>query len=123
MFHHLNALFHQHGVVLYANLGIDSIHLGDILTHRYNHHKSIVAHVGRNHLLLVCPKGRISHIRKTKAIRTYCRSTTDVHGRKNVRKALVLATNAIINDNRLMTLLGFRIADESYLAQIENDAV
>ncbi|MFC3874562.1 hypothetical protein [Neisseria musculi] len=123
MFHHLNALLHQHSAVLHANLGIDSIHLGDILTHRYNHHKSIVAHVGRNHLLLVCPKGRINRIRKTKAIRTYCRSTTDVHGRKNVRKALVLATNAIINDNRLMTLLGFRIADESYLAQIEHDAV
>lgn len=117
MFHHLNALLHQYGAVLHANLGIDSIHLGDILTHRYNHHKSIVAHVGRNHLLLVCPKGRISRIRKTKAIRTYCH----VHGRKNVRKALVLATNAIINDNRLMTLLGFRIADKSYLAQIEHD--
>ncbi|OSI12959.1 hypothetical protein [Neisseria canis] len=121
MFHYLNSLLHRHGSVLYANLGINSILPGDILTHRYNHQKSIVAHIGRNHLLLVCSKGRISRIRKTKAVRTYCRSTTDVHGRHNVRKALRLATDALVSDKRLFTLLGLRTVDEDYLQQIKHN--
>lgn len=119
---HIYSLSHHRGTVLYANLGIDSIHLGDILTHRSNHQKFIAAHVGRTHILLVDKQGRISRIRKHKAIRLYSRSILDVHGRKNVQKALSLATQALISDNRLFTLLGFRFVTEKYLGQIEKDA-
>ena len=44
MFHHF---------ILDANLSIHSIRLGDILTHRSNLQKQIVAHVDHKHLLLV----------------------------------------------------------------------
>lgn len=120
---HLSSMLHRHGAVLHANLSIENIRLGDILTHRYDLRKQIVAHIGQRHLLLVDGAGRITRIRKAKAVRTYCRRAFDTHGRRNVRTALLLATKAMVNDNRLLTLLGFRTAEESYLAQIEHDAV
>ena len=50
MFHHF---------ILDANLSIHSIRLGDILTHRSNLQKQIVAHVDHKYLLLVDDEGRI----------------------------------------------------------------
>lgn len=125
MFQLITSLLHRHGAVstLRANLNIGSIHAGDILTHRKNYQKYITAHVEHNHILLVNMQGRISKIRKDKAIKQYCRCTTDLHSHQNVQKAFRRARNALINDNRLLTLLGLRPEIEEYLGQIEKEAV
>ena len=114
MFHHF---------ILDANLSIHSIRLGDILTHRSNLQKQIVAHVDHKYLLLVDDEGRISRIRKAKAVTRYCRRSCDMHTPINVRKALVRAVDALSNDNRLLTLLGLRVGSEMYLDQIGYNAV
>ena len=110
MFHHF---------ILDANLYIHSIRLGDILTHRSSLQKQIVAHVDHKHLLLVDDKGRISRIRKTKAITRYCRRSCNMPTPVNVRNAFVRALDALSNDKRPLTLLGLRISQELYFDQIE----
>ena len=76
-----------------------------------------------NRLLLVDDEGRISRIRKAKAVTRYCRRSCDMHTPINVRKALLRAVDALSNDNRLLTLLGLRVGSEMYLDQIEYNAV
>ena len=120
----INILSEKCPVVLdHYNLSIHSIRLGDILTHRSNLQKQIVAHVDHKYLLLVDDEGRISRIRKAKAVTRYCRRSCDMHTPINVRKALLRAVDALSNDNRLLTLLGLRVGSEMYLDQIECNAV
>ncbi len=102
---------------------IHSIRLGDILTHRSNLQKQMVAHVDHKHLLLVDDEGRISPSARQKQLRDIAARSCDMHTPINVRKALVRAVDALSNDNRLLTLLGLRVGSEMSLDQIEYNAV
>lgn len=84
---------HRSGAVLNPNLTPENIRLGDILTHRYDHHKVVVACIDGSHLLLVDKDGRISRQRIRRVIGRYSRRANDIHGLNNARLALVKAVS------------------------------
>lgn len=109
---------HRSGAVLNPNLTPENIRLGDILTHRYDHHKVVVACIDGSHLLLVDKDGRISRQRIRRVIGRYSRRANDIHGLNNARLALVKAVNALDTDNRFLSRMGLRMAQWVYLDNI-----
>lgn len=96
----------------------EEIRLGDKLTHIQSRRKVVVACIESAHLLLVDAEGRIIRIRTRKAANRYYRDLYDIHGVKNVEMAIRKAVYAYDNDNRILTKLGLRVSQVTYLDNI-----
>lgn len=114
----LSPSLHRSGVPQIPNLQPQKIRLGDILTHLHTHQKVVVACVEPAHLLLVDADGRIVRMRTRKTANRYFRDRYDIHGIKNVEMAIRKAVLAYDSDRRILTKLGLRISQLTYLDNI-----
>ena len=109
---------YRSGTLQNPNLQPEKIRLGDKLTHIQTRRKVVVACVDPAHLLLVDADGHIVRMRTRKAANRYFRDLLDIHGVKNVEMAVRKAVSAYDNDRRILTKLGLRISQLTYLNNI-----
>ncbi|KLT72080.1 hypothetical protein PL75_10060 [Neisseria arctica] len=119
LIHRINSYLYRSGVILNPNIPTpQAIKLGDILTHRYNHEKMVVACVEDKHMLLVDQSGKIHRLKSRRIVELYCRNANDPHNPNNAAVALEKASQVIRNDRRVLTRLGLRLMQVVYLDNI-----
>lgn len=114
----LSPSLHRSGVPHISNIQPQNIRLGDILTHRQTLKKVVVACLETAHLLLIDADGHIARMRTRKVTNRYFRDRYDIHGVKNVEMSIRKAVLAYDNDRRILTRLGLRISQLTYLDNI-----